>query len=477
MSRTHVAALAAALAASLVLALAAPARADDLVTVAVAELRATGLPPDQTWLGKSFADALLLRLSKQRAVRIVEREFLDQVVGELKLQGSAMVDEQSAVRAGRLLGAKVFVFGSIARLGDDLVVRARMVSVERGEVLSMVEATGSPSQVLAIQKDVASQVSSALMLQAALADGEGGLEMGEVTLAAFGDLDRLRVQAKALPFYGLSPARRRNTAEYQNALAQADRLLAQYPKLAPAHYYKALFSLQLEDFERADAESQAYVQLAPDDADGHLLRANLLDARGDANAAVAALKAAAAKFGDDARVFYMLGRVQAKLGDKSAAIASYLAAIERGPAINEAETNLATLLGGASGVSAVGALAAARPDLAPVARAARAFFAGEKVFLEDAQSAVRAAPRLYLAHDVLALAARAKGDNARAESELRVALALRPAAPEVHRDLGVLLLDTRRCAEGGEHVDLYLKNATAVDDFGPLRSRMASCHG
>src|SRR5919109_213089 len=75
------------------------------------------------WLGKSFADALLNRLQKARSVRVVEREFLDQVLAEMKLQSSSLVDEKSAVAVGRILGAKVIVFGSVAVLGDEAVAR------------------------------------------------------------------------------------------------------------------------------------------------------------------------------------------------------------------------------------------------------------------------------------------------------------------------------------------------------------------
>src|SRR5438067_1140979 len=61
-----------------------------LVTVAVAPFRTEGLDSSMQWLGKSFADALLNRLQKARSVRVVEREFLDQVLAEMKLQSSSL---------------------------------------------------------------------------------------------------------------------------------------------------------------------------------------------------------------------------------------------------------------------------------------------------------------------------------------------------------------------------------------------------
>jgi plasmid stabilization system protein ParE len=88
---------------------------------------------------------------------------------------------------------------------------------------------------------------------------------------------------------------------------------------------------------------------------------------------------------------------------------------------------------------------------------------------------VRDSPRLYLGYYMAALAPGT--DASKREDLLRQSLALRSSFPEAHRDLGKLLLGERRCSEGDAHVDLYLRTASAVDDFGPLKEQMQQCRG
>ena len=68
-------------------------------------------------------------------------------------------------------------------------------------------------------------------------------------------------------------------------------------------------------------------------------------------------------------------------------------------------------------------------------------------------------------------------EAARREDLLRTSLSLRSSFPEAHRDLGKLLLAGRRCSEGDQHIDLYMRTASAVDDFGPLKEQMSQCRG
>ena len=448
-----------------------PGDAGELVTVAIAEFRSTGVAPELRWLGRSFSDALIARLSRAKTVRIVEREYLDQLVGELKLQSSSLVDERSAVQVGRLLGARVFVFGSIEVLGTDAVARARIVSIERGEVLGTVEATGSTGAILALQADVAKQAAAALAVQAAIGDG-AGLELSDLALAAFADLDRVQQLARGLPYYGVDPARRRRAADFQLGLTLCDKLITYYPKLGQAHYYRGLFSLQTDDLDRAGQEAAAAAKLLPDDAEAALLPANVAVARRDFAGAVRLLRTASERFGGDARVWYALGRALVAVDDKPSATAALIAAQERSPAIPEAETTLRTLVAGPEGAAIVATLERQEPRRAPVAALYRANWAGDRAQMAAlAPAAQRAAPNLWLGWF-------AEGRTAspeRAEALYRKALALSAAVPEIHRELGRLLLRSGTCAEGERHLGLYQRNALATDDFTENQELVRRC--
>jgi TolB-like protein len=448
-----------------------------LTTVAVAEFRATGLPPDMTWLGRSFADATVTRLSRGKAVRVVEREFLDQIAAELKLQSSSAVDERTAVRMGRLLGARIFIFGSVSMLDDEVVVRARTVSVERGEVLDSAEATGHKKQLFAIQKELARQLSSTLAIEAGLSN-DGGLEVNEMNIAAYGELDRLRVLARGLPFFGLDPARARKRSDYQLALMMADRLIGQYPKLALAHYFRSLFSIHNEELDRAVQSGRIAAGLGMDDVELGLARANAQYVAGDPNGALAIYLETVRKFPEDSRAFYAAARIFAAQNRRADAVVYYIESLQRQPALREAESNLQTLIGGPGAPPLLEELRATRPLSYHAAVSFASFWRHDYAAADAAAARAQAEmPALYMPYYVRGMAAMQSGQTQAAIGQFVTALSLRPTFPEVHRELGRVLLTQGDCGNGAVHVTLYMHSANYVDDYAPLEQAMRACTG
>ncbi len=86
-------------------------------------------------LGRAAAHFLESALAGSPGLTLIERSRVDEILKELKLQGSGFVDRSSAVEAGRLLGAAIIVTGNIDRVGADLVVSSRVIDVATGEIL------------------------------------------------------------------------------------------------------------------------------------------------------------------------------------------------------------------------------------------------------------------------------------------------------------------------------------------------------
>jgi tetratricopeptide (TPR) repeat protein len=448
---------------------------DDMLTVAVAEFRTNGFDAKQDWLGRSFADGLISGLSKGRSVRIVEREFLDQVMKELKLQSSAAVDEKTAVQLGRLLGAKVFVFGSVVPAGpDDILARARVVSVERGEVLNVAEATGPLAKMLEVQRDLAREVATSAAVDAAL-EPNVGLEITGDAIEIYHNLDRLSALARTVPFFDLDPARARRQADYQTALSLAEQIRRAAPKLAKAQYYTALFNLQMGDLDAADAASRIVMQLTPTDVDAMLVRGRVLLEMKDVPGATAVYREATRRAPEDSRPWYALGRIALNRSDKAEAIADYVNAIERSPTIQEADANLETIIGGgASGAAEVSALT--DPDVAAAARVLRAVYIGGKGAPEaDRLMAVNRRPRLYAGYLEKGLGEFEQNKLAEAEADMTRALSLRPTAPVIHRALALVDLKAGKCEDGKLHVALYRGFSTYLPDDPALDKEVERC--
>lgn len=83
----------------------------------------------------------------RETVTIVERKKLAEVMAELRLGTSSIVDMNTRLRLGRFLGADYFVFGSYLQAGDQLLISAHLVSVESGMIIKASDADGPRTQV------------------------------------------------------------------------------------------------------------------------------------------------------------------------------------------------------------------------------------------------------------------------------------------------------------------------------------------
>ncbi|WP_411823425.1 CsgG/HfaB family protein [Leptospira sp. 'Mane'] len=100
---------------------------------------------DAKWADE-FTDAVALYIAKYLNVKVIEREQLSKVVNEQSFSKTGMIDTQTAVRIGKILGVDALVFGrgSALRKYDlknsvipNLVdtVSLKIVQIESGQVV------------------------------------------------------------------------------------------------------------------------------------------------------------------------------------------------------------------------------------------------------------------------------------------------------------------------------------------------------
>lgn len=129
--------------------------ADPPPTVAVLYFDYTGKTAELEVLRKGLAQMLISDLSGSSAIRVVERDRLEDILAELKLQGTAKIDPQSAVKMGKLLGARYLVLGGYFDLQSVLRVDARIIEVETGKVLKAFGTNGKQDDFLTIEQKMA----------------------------------------------------------------------------------------------------------------------------------------------------------------------------------------------------------------------------------------------------------------------------------------------------------------------------------
>jgi len=127
-------------------------------TVAVLYFDYTGKDQELEVLRKGLAQMLISDLSGTDTIRVVERDRLEDILTELKLQGSGKIDPKSAAKLGKLLGAKYLVVGGYFDLQGVLRVDARIVDVETGRVVKSFGTNGKPGDFLPVEQTMATNL-------------------------------------------------------------------------------------------------------------------------------------------------------------------------------------------------------------------------------------------------------------------------------------------------------------------------------
>jgi TolB-like protein len=68
----------------------------------------------------------------RKGFQVVERSQLNRILAEQKISYSGLVDVATAQKLGKLLGSEVALLGTISDMGNDAIIRARLVDVEKG---------------------------------------------------------------------------------------------------------------------------------------------------------------------------------------------------------------------------------------------------------------------------------------------------------------------------------------------------------
>jgi len=93
----------------------------------------------QSALGQFIAEELITQLSvgtNAGQYDVVERRQLARVLQEQELTESSLFDAQSISKIGKILGIEAIVTGSVADLGTDVKINARVISIETAKIFA-----------------------------------------------------------------------------------------------------------------------------------------------------------------------------------------------------------------------------------------------------------------------------------------------------------------------------------------------------
>jgi TolB-like protein len=121
---------------------------------------------DYDALERGMAGMLISELGANPALRVVERENIQRLVDEQNLGASGRVDDQTAAKIGKLVGARYAVMGSFIDLYGDFRVDVRVVNVETSEIIKTEKLTMQREHLFDLVRSLATALNKDLNLPA-----------------------------------------------------------------------------------------------------------------------------------------------------------------------------------------------------------------------------------------------------------------------------------------------------------------------
>jgi tetratricopeptide (TPR) repeat protein len=144
-------------------------------TLAIVNFTNSSITDKDDWdpMQQGFASLMIHAMGPATDLKLVERERIRWLLDEQNLQRDpSLIDQATAVRAGRLLGAQTVIFGSFIVNRRDLLISARLVDVETGEILFSEQARGRAENFDQLVESLSLQVARTLNVDLASADVE-----------------------------------------------------------------------------------------------------------------------------------------------------------------------------------------------------------------------------------------------------------------------------------------------------------------
>ncbi len=113
--------------------------------------------PADDWMGLSFAENLTQRLGALHELTVLERTQIQQLLKEQNFGQSLFSAPEQAPALGQMLGAQLMLIGTYQLQGEKLLVQARFVEVETGQVDRVLryEVQGQKKDLYALQSQLA----------------------------------------------------------------------------------------------------------------------------------------------------------------------------------------------------------------------------------------------------------------------------------------------------------------------------------
>lgn len=126
----------------------------DAQRIAILYFSNSGEDDKLNMLKKGLADMLISDLSNINMLNIVERDQIEKIITEQRLNNSSEFDPETASKIGKLLGAEIILTGAYFEMFETIRLDARFIDVATGKILKSDGVDGESSNFFKIQKQL-----------------------------------------------------------------------------------------------------------------------------------------------------------------------------------------------------------------------------------------------------------------------------------------------------------------------------------
>jgi TolB-like protein len=131
--------------------------ADD-IRITVSDFSVKSAKAEYMFLGKGFTEFIGVDLSKGKGVTLVEREKRRDLIREMELSMTGLVDENAQVQVGKMLAANYIVVGNIFDLAGQITVTYKLIETETGKIILQNKISGNISEYDYISASIAKNI-------------------------------------------------------------------------------------------------------------------------------------------------------------------------------------------------------------------------------------------------------------------------------------------------------------------------------
>ncbi len=115
----------------------------------------------------AFQHLIMYDLSRATSLEVVDRQRVNQLLGEIEMNQGGFADPKAAVKAGRFLGAHCFIYGQYMIIsGKEVIITARVVHTATGKILSVHQVEGEfggdPRRFLDLEKKLVLEIAESI---------------------------------------------------------------------------------------------------------------------------------------------------------------------------------------------------------------------------------------------------------------------------------------------------------------------------